>query len=128
MHYVETSRNNVVSHVTLPNPSGNITKTVDACFAGIDRKLRDEYREKFASLSQVGDRRAAETFEEELFAYRALLLNVLTEPHVDHKDWKGGWAWLTPFGDYADGHLCIPRLKHKISFQPGSVLGIRGDL
>jgi hypothetical protein len=47
---------------------GNITKTVDACFAGIDRKFRDEYREKFASLSQVEDRRAAETFEE-LFAF-----------------------------------------------------------
>jgi hypothetical protein len=83
-------------------------------------------RQKFATLKNVGDRLAAQTFDEELFAYQALLINVLTEPHVDHKDWTKGWAWLTPFGDYTGGLLCIPRLKRKIQFQPGSILGIRG--
>ncbi|KAA8893179.1 hypothetical protein FN846DRAFT_896211 [Sphaerosporella brunnea] len=106
---------------------GNITQTIDACFAGVDRKLRDQYRQTFAHLSQAGDRRAAETFEEELFAYRALLINVLTEPHIDHKDWTGGWAWLTPFGSFQGGLICIPLLRRKLQFQPGSVFGIKGD-
>jgi hypothetical protein len=106
---------------------GNITQTLDACFAGVDRQLRDEYRQRFATLKNVGDRLAAQTFQEELFAYRALLINVLTEPHVDHRDWIKGWAWLSPFGSYTGGLFCIPLLKRKIPFQPGSVLGIRGE-
>jgi hypothetical protein len=80
----------------------NITKTVDACFAD-DQKLRDEYRKAYSSLGQTGDRRAAETCSDGQFQFRALLVNVLTEPHVDHLDWAGGWTWLTSFGDYRDG-------------------------
>jgi hypothetical protein len=106
---------------------GNITQTLDACFAGVDRTLRDAYRQTFASNKNVGDRKAAETFDEELFAYQALLINVLTELHVDQEDWKKGWAWLTPFGDYIGGLFCIPLLQRKIPFQPGSVLGLRGE-
>ncbi|KAA8913722.1 hypothetical protein FN846DRAFT_1018584 [Sphaerosporella brunnea] len=106
---------------------GNITQTLDACFAGVDRELRDAYRQAFATTQNAGDRIAAQTFEEELFAYRALLINVLTEPHVDHNDWSKGWAWLTPFGDYTGALFCIPLLQRKIPFQPGSVMGIRGE-
>jgi hypothetical protein len=76
-------------------------------------------RHKFATLKNAGDRLAAQTFEEELFAYRAFLINVLTEPHMDHLDWTKGWAWLTPFGNYTGGLLCIPLLKRKIPFQLG---------
>ncbi|KAA8912615.1 hypothetical protein FN846DRAFT_887091 [Sphaerosporella brunnea] len=51
---------------------GNITQTLDACFTGVDRKLRDAYRQTFAAMKNVGDRIAAQTFDEELFAYRVV--------------------------------------------------------
>jgi hypothetical protein len=106
---------------------GNITKTLDSCFAGVDLELRNAYRRAYSTLGQTGDRRASETCTDELFQFRALLVNVLTEPHVDQDDWKGGMAWLTPFGDYRDGHFCVTMLRKKIPFQPGPAIGIRGD-
>jgi len=46
---------------------------------------------------------------------------------MDHKDWANGRPWLTPFGQFEQGLICITLLKRKLNFQPGSVLGIRGD-
>jgi hypothetical protein len=105
----------------------NISQTIEVCFAGIDQPLRDEYRQKFLQIRQEGNREAISAREDELFPFQALLINLLTEPHRDHKDWKGGWTWLTPFGSYEDGLFCLSLLRRKFHFQPGSIVGIRGD-
>jgi len=106
---------------------GNITQTIDACFAGVDIRTRDEYREAYKRIADIGTKRISKTIPNDLFHFRALLVNLLTEPHMDHKDWANGWAWLTPFGQFEQGLMCITLLKRKLNFQPGSVLGIRGD-
>jgi len=106
---------------------GNITQTIDACFAGVDIRTRDEYREAYKRIGDIGTKRISKTIPNDLFHFRALLVNLLTEPHMDHKDWANGWAWLTPFGQFEQGLMCITLLKRQLNFQPGSVLGIRGD-
>jgi hypothetical protein len=108
------SRNQQVS-------SGNITQTLDAGFAGVDRNLRDAYRQTFATTKNVGHRMAAQTYDEALLAYRGLLSNVFIEPHADHNNWTKGWAWLTRFGNYTGGVFCIPLFQRKIPFEAGSV-------
>ncbi|KAA8914711.1 hypothetical protein FN846DRAFT_885715 [Sphaerosporella brunnea] len=55
---------------------GNITKTIDAYFVGVDRTLRDEYRHKFAILKTAGDRLAAQTCKDEVFAYQTLFIHL----------------------------------------------------
>jgi hypothetical protein len=105
----------------------NLTQTIDSCFAGLDKDMRDRFRLAFESIPTLGVRLAAATTPQELFSFRALLVNVLTEPHLDHQDLREGYAWLTPFGDFSDGLFCITALRRKVVFQPGYILGIRGD-
>ena len=40
---------------------------------------------------------------------------------MDHKDWANGWVWLTPFGQFEQGLMCITLLKRKLNFLPSSV-------
>jgi hypothetical protein len=89
--------------------------------------MRDEYRKKFSEIRTEGNKQSFSTRPDEIFHFQALLINLLTEPHQDHKDWRGGWTWLTPFGNYQQGLFCLTLLKRKFPFQPGSVVGIRGD-
>jgi len=105
----------------------NITQTIDACFAGVDIRTRDEYRDAYNRIADIGTKEASQTMPNDIFPFRALLINLLTEPHMDHKDWANGWAWLTPFGQFEQGLMCISLLKRKLNFQPGSVFGIQGD-
>ena len=106
---------------------GNITQTIDVCFAGIDPATRDKYRTAYKSIQQEATKNSSQTVMDDLFPFRALLVNVLTEPHKDQKDWRNGWAWLTPFGKFERGLFCITLLRRKFNFQPGMVLGIRGE-
>jgi len=104
----------------------NITQTIDTCFAAVDKKTRDEYRAAYQEIP-TGIQKASQTMDKDLFPFRALLINLLTEPHMDQKDWQGGWAWLSPFGEFEGALMCVTLLRRKFNFQPGSVLGIRGD-
>jgi hypothetical protein len=106
---------------------GNITQTIETCFAGIDAATRDAYRAAYKGIQHEATKQASQTMVDDLFPFRALLVNVLTEPHMDQKDWKNGWAWLTPFGKFDGGLLCVTLLKRKFNFQPGMVVGIRGE-
>jgi hypothetical protein len=106
---------------------GNITKTLDIIFEAVDPELHRAYRKAFANIDAgEGDLRSASTIEQELFMLRALLINVLTEPHRDGGDWIKGWAWLTPFGVYQEGFFCVVELRRKFGFVPGNVLGLKG--
>ncbi len=64
--------------------------------------------------------------DEDIFSYRALLVNLWTRPHRDTGDWNGGWAWIVPFGDFSGGDLCVTELRRRILFPAGAVLGLRG--
>ncbi|KAI9773293.1 MAG: hypothetical protein M1839_002153 [Geoglossum umbratile] len=86
---------------------GVMTRGVDLLFRVIDNPIREQYHmawEKLQPAAQVS------TTEDELFTLRAVLINVLTEAHIDCNDWENGWAWIGVLGDFNDGDLCIPQL------------------
>ena len=45
------------------------------------------------------------TTNRKLVSLRAYLCSVQTEYHVDLKDWEGGYAWMTPFGEFTGWSL-----------------------
>jgi hypothetical protein len=55
----------------------------------VDKKTRGEYRAAYQGIS-TGIRNASQTMQEDLFPIRELLINLLTEPHIDRKDWRVG--------------------------------------
>ncbi|KAI5844796.1 hypothetical protein BZA05DRAFT_409383 [Tricharina praecox] len=106
---------------------GNITDTIGCCFEGVDPVMFRRYKELFRGCQTgAGNRYSVATVAEEFFTLRALLVNTLTEPHVDIEDLDRGYAWLTPFGSYSGGEFCVALLRRKFSFQPGDVIGLRG--
>ena len=56
------------------------------------------------------------------FLYRTILINVLTELHLDVGEWNRGLASLVVFGDFTGAHLCLPNLGYKLEMGPESQL------
>lgn len=92
-----TSHTEKLLHQLLKNSCGHITRAIDLWFGVVDPEMRDRYKRVFRETSEYC---GLSTTEEELACLRAFLLNVKTESHVDSKDWKHGYAWMTPFGDF----------------------------
>ncbi len=116
---------------------GNVTRSIHALFGAIDKDFRELYEEAFAKIPvdrrhyfstdmpRVENRRSAFRGKD-IFSYRALLVNLWTRPHRDTNDWKEGWAWIAPFGDFSGGDFCVAELRRQIPFPAGAVLGLRG--
>ncbi|KAI9765984.1 MAG: hypothetical protein M1840_006991 [Geoglossum simile] len=106
---------------------GPLTAAVDLLFSTIDPKLHKAYRAAYQRLDP-GERIFCTTEDpkKELFPLRAILVNTLTEPHVDSDDWIGGWAWISPFGNFSGGDLCLPQLGVRVPLPPGGIAGLRG--
>lgn len=81
----------------LRNSCGHVTRAIDLWFGVVDPEMRDRYKRVFRESSEYC---GLLTTEEELACLRAFLLDVKAESHVDSKDWKQGYAWMTPFGNY----------------------------
>jgi hypothetical protein len=102
---------------------GFMTRAVDLLFRVIDNLMREQYRmvwEKSQLAAKVS------TTEDELFTLRAVLINVLTEAHIDCNDCENGWAWIGVLGDFHDGDLCMPQLGIQVPMPAGSITGMRG--
>ncbi|KAH0558486.1 hypothetical protein GP486_004856 [Trichoglossum hirsutum] len=97
-------------------------------FQIVDKRIRDAYRMAFDLLSPGVMIYSTKNTGEELFPLRAILINSLTEKHVDSGDWKGGWAWLGIFGKFTGDDLCLSQLGIRVPMSVGSVVGIRGGL
>ena len=72
-------------------------------FPAVDRRTRDAYRAAFDFLSPGATVYSTKYASEELFPLRAILINSLTEEHIDSGDWGGGWAWIGVFGKFTGG-------------------------
>ncbi|KAI9773295.1 MAG: hypothetical protein M1839_002155 [Geoglossum umbratile] len=107
---------------------GPLTKVIDLLFQIVDKRTRDAYRAAFDLLSPGATIHSTKNANEELFPLRAILINSLTEEHVDSGDWKGGWAWLGIFGKFTGGDFCLSQLGVRVPMPAGSVVGIRGSL
>jgi hypothetical protein len=107
---------------------GPLTKSVDLLFQIVDPKTRHEYAAAYKNLDPAVKMATTRDETDELFPLRAVLINSLTEEHVDLGDWAGGWAWMGVFGDFAGGDFCLPQLGIRVPMPPGSIVGIRGSL
>ncbi|KAI9863551.1 MAG: hypothetical protein M1813_003574 [Trichoglossum hirsutum] len=66
---------------------GVMTRAVDLLFRIIDNPMWKQYRMAWEKLQPAAK---VSTTEDELFTLRAVLINVLTEAHIDCNDWKNG--------------------------------------
>ncbi|KAI9776692.1 MAG: hypothetical protein M1839_009419 [Geoglossum umbratile] len=107
---------------------GPLTKAIDLLFQVVDKCTRNAYHAAFDLLSPGARIHSTENANEELFPLRAILINSLTEEHVDSGDWKGGWAWLGIFGKFTGGDFCLSQLGIRVPMPAGSIVGIRGSL
>ncbi|KAI9768269.1 MAG: hypothetical protein M1839_004163 [Geoglossum umbratile] len=106
---------------------GPLTHAIDILFRTVDHKLRNAYQQTFQQLdSGESIFFTTEKKSEELFPLQAILVNTLTEPHIDRDDWVGGWAWIAPFGSFSKGDLCLPQLGIRVPLAPGAIAGLRG--
>lgn len=69
----------------------------DLSFEALDPKLRSQYAKVYQAIDEL-DRWP--TRKDEVFAYRALLVNVSSQDHVDSSDWNRGIAGLMAAGDF----------------------------
>jgi hypothetical protein len=100
-----------------------LTEAISILFGALDKNLRNQYRLLTSRLPpEIGVR----TAPSELFTLRAVLVNVLSEPHTDDGDWIAGMSWLAVFGKFRGGHLCLPQLGIKVPMPHGSITGMRG--
>ncbi|KAI9775678.1 MAG: hypothetical protein M1839_000945 [Geoglossum umbratile] len=86
---------------------GVMTRAVDLLFRVIDNPMREQYRTAWEKLQPAAK---VSTMEDELFTHCTVLINVLTEAHIDCNDWENGWAWIDVLGDFNGGDLCMPQL------------------
>jgi hypothetical protein len=110
----------------------NITRSIRLLFGAVNKDHRNSYAEAFSRIpvhyQQFFSTNAAPDVDnEDIFSYRTLLANLWTRPHRDTSDWKEGWAWIVPFGDFSGGDFCVTELRRRIPFPAGAVLGLRGD-
>lgn len=64
--------------------------------------------------------------QEEIFAMRAVLVNLMTNEHKDKGDWQCGLAGMVTTGDFKGGDLLLRELGLQIAGGPGCVQLIRG--
>ncbi|KAI9770364.1 MAG: hypothetical protein M1839_003206 [Geoglossum umbratile] len=102
---------------------GNMTRAVDLLFRIVDNPMREQYHAAWQRLLPAV---RVSTTENEPFTLRAVLINVLTEAHIDCNDWENGWAWIGVLGDFNDGDLCMPQLGIRVPMPAGSITGMRG--
>src|SRR5579862_5112452 len=89
---------------------GPLTKAIDLLFQIVDKSTRDAYHAAFDLLSPGATVYSTKYANGELFPLRAILINSLTEEHIDSGDWKGGWAWIGVFGKFTGGNFCLSQL------------------
>jgi hypothetical protein len=107
---------------------GPLTKAIDLLCQIIDKCTRDAYCTVFDFLSPDAMVYSTKNANEELFPLRAILINSLTEEHIDSGDWEGGWAWIGVFGKFTGSHFRLSQLGIRIPMLAGSLVGIPRSL
>ena len=102
-----------------------LTWAVDILFGATNKSLRDEYKSVHAKIHPASTD-FTRTTNNELFALRVLIVNMLTEEHVDGSDWTKGMAWLAVFGNFVGADTCLKKLGIRVPFPAGSIQGMMG--
>jgi hypothetical protein len=72
--------------------------------------------------------RALDSIDPLLFEGRAIMWNRQTPLHGDYTDPVRAWVALIVLGDFTKGHLFVPRLNLRLSYEPGTIVYIRGHI
>jgi hypothetical protein len=72
--------------------------------------------------------RAMDSVDPLLFEGRAIMWNRQTRLHGDYTDPVRAWVALVVLGAFKKGDLFIPRLNLRISYEPGTIVLIRGHI
>ena len=99
---------------------GVLTRVQRILLAAVDLEWMKEY-EDICKECPPETRRLFQTDERECFTFRACLVNVFTEPHVDDGDVKNGWASMCPLGEFRNGHFCITEMKRRFVYNVGAI-------
>lgn len=86
-------------------------------------KMHQELRE--AMLKDLVDR-ILTTHDLLLWVGRSIIFNRATPYHTDKRDNPWDWTPLITLGTSKGGDLCLPRLKTKLFYEPGTVVFVRG--
>jgi hypothetical protein len=70
--------------------------------------------------------RAVDSVDPLLFEGRAIMWNRQTGLHGDYTDPVRAWVALVVLGAFKKGDLVIPRLNLRLSYEPGTIVLIRG--
>lgn len=105
---------------------GACTEVSRFFFQILDPDLLQQYirmADEVSKLESVpfGTRRAGEPF-----VMRALLVNLMTNEHKDTGDWRHGYAFLLPLGDFQGGELVLRELGLQVQSPPGCCQMFRG--
>ena len=72
--------------------------------------------------------RALDSVDPLLFEGRAIMWNRQTRLHADSTDPIRAWVCLFVLGKFKKGYLFIPRLNLRLSYEPGTIIFIRGHI
>jgi hypothetical protein len=105
---------------------GALTRGQRILLGAVDLRCQREYEALLQNCS-LDKKKFFTTDAKELFALRACLVNVFTEPHFDSGDVKGGWASMGIFGEFRDGDFCITELKRRFAYKVGSLSFLQAE-
>jgi hypothetical protein len=105
---------------------GACTEISKFFFQILDPALLQQYIRVADEVSELesipfGTRRSGEPF-----VMRALLVNFMTNEHKDTGDWRHGYAFLLPLGEFEGGDLVLRELGLQIQSPPGCCQMFRG--
>ena len=72
--------------------------------------------------------RAVDSIDPLLFEGRAIMWNRQTRLHGDYTDPVRAWVALLVLGKFKKGHLFVPRLNLRLSYEPGTIVYLRGHI
>jgi hypothetical protein len=72
--------------------------------------------------------RALDSIDPLLFEGRAIMWNRQTRLHGDYTDPVRAWVALFVLGKFKKGQLFVPRLNLRLSYEPGTIVYIRGHI
>jgi hypothetical protein len=85
-------------------------------------QLRDAVHQKYAFA------KALDSIDPCLMEGQAIMWNRQTLLHIDRTDPVRAWVPLLTLGKFRKGHLWVPRLNLRLSYEPGTFVVLRGHI
>ena len=105
---------------------GALTRAQRTLLGAVDLNCQQEYKALLTNCP-LEKKTFFTTDEQELFTIRACLVNVLTEPHLDSGDVKGGWASMAIFRACRDGDFVVTELNRRFAYKVGNLTYLQAE-